>query len=232
MIEKEILASILKLTKQESGVQKEVISRDARVPLEETGKILTKLRKNNLINLRKDMVTANTEQRLKIAIQAINTGADIERICSLLEWKEFEKIVTTALEINSYIIRRNFRFKHEGKAWEIDILGFKQPLILSIDCKHWHHKMSETKTVRIAEAQIERTQNLVNALPSLVNTLQINKGKFAIIPIVVSLTMCTFKFCRGIPIVPVIQLRDFLSQLPAYKNSFTQYTINFEAKNP
>jgi hypothetical protein len=133
------------------------------------------------------------------------------------------------LERNGYVVAKNVRFKHTGRKWEIDIVGCKKPLVICIDCKHWRHGMAPSALKRIAEAQVERTRALAASLPHVsleIECSKWNKAKF--IPTVLSLTQGNFKFYDMVPIVPVLQLQDFLSQLPAYTESLKYFSKTFD----
>jgi Holliday junction resolvase-like predicted endonuclease len=164
-------------------------------------------------------------QRLKLAVHAIKLGADIENISSFLQWQEFEHIAAMAFERNNYGILKNLRFKHAERRWEIDIVGCKKPLIVCMDCKHWHHGLYPSVLKRIAEEQVERTFALAEALPRLADKITCASWNHAkLIPAVLSLVAARFKFYDDVAIVPILQLQDFLSQLPAYANSLKHFT--------
>jgi len=46
-----------------------------------------------------------------------------------------------------------------------------------------------------------------------------------VIPTVLALVPGPFKFYNQVPIVPVLQLRDFLNELPAHVTSLTHFTV-------
>jgi len=223
-IERDLVISILRLTK-EGLVSCELVKKDAKIASEIVEKLLRKLQNEGLIYLHKHVVEANSLQRLKLAVYAIQLGADIESVSSLLQWKEFEDMATVALERNGYKIGRNVRFKHAGKRWEIDIVGCKKPIAICIDCKHWHHGMHPSALKRIAEEQVERTFALAESLPSLVGKIECASwDSVKLVPAVLSLVTDRFKFYDSVPIIAMLQLQDFLSQLPAYANLLKHFT--------
>ena len=146
----------------------------------------------------------------------------------MLRWQEFEEIAAIALKNNGYIVAKNVRFKHAGRKWEIDVVGCKKPLVTCIDCKHWHHGMSPSALKKIVENQVERTMALSESLPNIsldIECAKWNKAKF--IPAVLALIPGSFKFYDMVPIVPVLQLQDFLNQLPAYIESLKYFLKEF-----
>jgi Holliday junction resolvase-like predicted endonuclease len=169
-----------------------------------------------MLYLSGNMVEADASSRLKLAARALALGADVERISDSLRWQEFEDLAAVALERNGYAVTENVHFKHAGRKWEIDIVGCKKPLVICMDCKHWRHGISPSALKRIAEAQVERTWALAESMPNIYVEVEYAKwDKARLIPIILVLVPGSFKFCDKVPIVPVLQLQDFLSQLPA-----------------
>jgi DNA-binding Lrp family transcriptional regulator len=228
VIEIALIISILKLTKN-GPVPQEAIAKDAKLPSGTTSNLLRKFQTDGMVYLSDNNVDADANSRLKLAVRAVALGADIERVSDFLRWQEFEDIAAIALERNSYVVAKNVRLKHAGRKWEIDIVGCKKPLVICIDCKHWCRGMAPSALKRIAEAQVERTRVLAASLPHVsleIECAKWEKAKF--IPAVLSLTQGRFKFYDMVPIVPVLQLQDFLSQLPAYTESLKYFLKTFE----
>jgi Holliday junction resolvase-like predicted endonuclease len=227
-IERDLIISILKLTANGS-VSRESINKDAKIPSAVALKLLRQLQTDGMVYLRGNNVEVDTNNRLKLAVKAATLGADIEHVSDMLCWQEFEDIAAIALEKNDYIITKNVYFKHGGRRWEIDVVGCRKPLVLCIDCKHWHHGMSPAALKKIAENQVERTMALSESLPNIsleIECAKWNKAKF--IPAVLALIPGSFKFYDMVPIVPVLQLQDFLNQLPAYTESLKYFLKEFD----
>jgi len=223
-IERDLIITLLKLTR-DGPVSKGIVKKDAKLPSEIVENLLRKLQNDRLIYLQKDIVEADSLQRLKLAVHTIGSGADIESVTSFLQWKEFEGIAAVAFERNGYDVKKNLMFKHGGRRWEIDIVGFKLPLVICVDCKHWHHGMSPSALKKIVEEQEKRTSALVESLPNPAVKAEFVSWNFAkFIPAVLSLVAGRFKFYDDVPIVPVLQLQDFLYQLPAYADALKHFT--------
>ena len=223
-IESNLIISLLKLTKNGS-VSNELVKKDSGVATSICQRLLEKLQTENLLNLQKGNLTVNGAQRVKLAVYAIASGADLENTASFLQWKEFEDMASTALERNGFSVAENVRFKNQGKRWEIDVVGCKKPLVVCVDCKHWHRGMAPSALKRIVEEQEERTLAFSKHLPSpslRIECATWTTAKF--IPAVLSLVAGRFKFYDDVPIVPVLQLQDFLNQLPAYANSLKHFS--------
>jgi Holliday junction resolvase-like predicted endonuclease len=227
VVERDLLISLLKLTKN-GAVLVEHVKNDAKTTLSIARKLLEKLQSEGMVYLNQDTVEADSYSRLKLAVKAVSIGADVESVSSMLRWQEFEEIAAVALERNGYIVAKNVHFKHAGRKWEIDIVGCRKPLVICIDCKHWRHGASPSALKRIAEAQVERTRALTESLPNVALDLECAKwdrAKFA--PAILTLMPVSFKFYDKVPIVPVLQLQDFLNQLPAYTESLKCFLREF-----
>lgn len=222
-IERELIISLLKLTR-EGSVSHELINKEAKIPLQIGEELLRRLQNDGLVYVRESLVEADSVQRLKLAVRAVELGADVERVSSALEWQEFENMAAVALERNGYDVQRNLRFKHAGRKWEVDVVGCKKPVVMSIDCKHWRHGMSQSVLKKIAEEQRERTKALADSLPNPAVKIKFASWEMVtLIPAVLSLTVGRSKLCDGVPVVPVLQLQDFVSQVPVYVNSLEHF---------
>lgn len=226
-IERNLLICTLKLTK-EGPIRKELIAKEARIPQQDANRMLKKFSEMGLIQLRRETVEVSSSQRVKVAIQAIRLGADIERACRALGWMEFENIAAMAFETNGFSVKRRFRFKWAGRRWEIDVLGCREPLVVCADCKHWLRGWRRSAIAKAVESQVRRTQTLADALPLLREKIDLTNWKNAIfIPAVLSLVQGPFKFYNDVPIVPILQLQNFLSELPAHVTSLAHFSVHF-----
>jgi len=226
-VERNILVSILKLTKS-GPVAKELVARDANVPTQVIDETLKKFCDAGLVEWKDKSIEVSSNQRAKIAIHAIKSGADFERICRVLEWMEFENLAATAFEANNFTVKRRFRFKGNQRKWEIDVLGCKEPLIACVDCKHWSHGWREAAIRKAVDAQALRTKVLAEVLPSLHEEIGLIQWRQAIlIPAVLSLVPGPLKFYNKVPIVPILQLQNFLNELPAHITALTHFRAYF-----
>jgi hypothetical protein len=223
-----MIISLLKLSKESTVLVKNVKD-DAKLPLETTYVLLEKLQSEDLLNLKEEFVEVSVDDRLKLAVKAVSLGADVQHVSDFLCWQEFEEITAMALRNNGFVVSKNVRFKHAGRKWEIDAVGCKRPLVICIDCKHWGRAMAPSVLGKISEAQADRAKALSEALPDVKLQLECTKWKNAqFIPAILSLIPGNFKFYDDIPIVSVLQLQDFLCQLPAYMYSFKAFSKVFD----
>jgi Holliday junction resolvase-like predicted endonuclease len=227
-VERNLLISVLKLTKT-GPIQLKLVSRDAHIPIQVADEVLRKFSDARLVKYVDELIEASPNQRARMAIHAVKLGTDFERVCNVLEWKEFENITATAFEADNYMVKRRFRFKWAGRRWEIDVLGCKEPLVACVDCKQWHRNWRRSAIIKTVELQVERTRALAEALVSLRESVGLVNWKEAIlVPIVLSLVPSPFKFYDKVPIVPVLQLPDFLNEILAHINSLTHFSLKFE----
>ncbi len=222
-VERNLIIALLKSTRN-GPISHELINKEAKLPSDVVRKLLRKLQSEGLLYVKSDVVEADSLQRLKLAIKAVKLGADPERVCSFLQWQEFENIAAVALTQNNYIIEKNLRFTHAGRRWEIDIIGCRKPIAICIDCKHWHHGMYPSVLKKIVEEQIERTRALDEFLPSLSGKVACASwDRVKLVPAILLLVAGRFKFYDSVPLIPVLQLQDFLSRLPAYVDSLRHF---------
>ena len=228
-VERNLLISVLKMTK-EGPVLIESVNKDARVPAVVAWKLLEKLQSEGLVYLKTDSIDADSGCRLKLAVKAASLGADVEHIGELLRWQEFEDIAAYALKSNRYAVQKNVRFKHGGRRWEIDVVGCSKPLVVCIDCKHWKHAIAPSTLRRIVSEQTQRTKAFADSLPNLtlkIECIKWEKAKF--LPSVLSLIPSSAKFVDKVPVVPVLQLQDFIGQLPAYIETLRFFPRTFSS---
>jgi hypothetical protein len=226
-VERNLLISLLKLTKK-GAVEQKNVNKDARLPASVTSTLLNKLQTENLLYLKDGLIEVDTESRLKLALKATELGTDIQCISDFLRWQEFEAMAAWALELNGYATKKNVRFKGSGRRWEIDVVGCRKPLVVCIDCKHWHHGMHASTLNGVASAQTDRVAAFADSLPSTALDLPCvkwTKAKF--VPVILSLIPFGPKFSNNVPVVPVLQLQDFINQLPLNVESLKYFSREF-----
>jgi len=221
----DLLISIIKLTSNEPATVEQVAA-NGHLPVTIARERLRKLGRLGLIKLKRDVIESTEAQRLELTIEAVKLGADIERACRFLGWQEFEKVAILALEYNLFKTLKHFKFKWANRWWEIDILGFSEPFILSVDCKHWKHSWQYTAIMRIVDTQIKRTKAFSQALLRIKWKMGIEKWrKVEILPVILTLGATPFKFYKQVPIVPILQFRSFINELPAFVNCLATFRV-------
>ena len=212
----DVIIAILKHTVGDS-VGKEAVALAANVPVQVANNILRGIREIGLIEYENELIELTSNNRVKLAIHAINQGTDIERVCKVLEWKEFEDFAATAFEKNNYAVKRRFRFKASGRRWEIDVIAYSESIIVCVDCKRWRRGWGNSAISRVAAAQAQRTLALAKNLQSIQREIGLDDWKEAtLFPVILSLFPGPVKFYNKIPVVPILQLQNFLDKFQGH----------------
>ena len=231
-IKTDVLISILKLTNSGPAAE-EAVARDANVPVHITNNVLQGLREIGLIECENGIIEVSSNQRVKLAIHAINHGTDIERVCKVLEWIEFENFAATAFETNNFAVKRRFRFKASGRRWEIDVLAYSEPIVVCVDCKRWRRGWGNSAITKVATAQAQRTEVLAKNLQSIQRKIELNDWKQAILfPVILSLFPGPVKFYKKVPVVPILQLQNFLDEFQGHITELTHFRATLGPKLP
>ena len=228
-VERELLVSLLKLTKKNGLIRKDLVSRDAKIPVQTANELLRELADKELIQLKETIIGTLPNQRFSISIRAIRLGADPERVSKTLDWREFEVFATKAFEAEGYDVRKHFRFKLVERGWEIDFLGFKDPIVVCAECKRWLHGWSTAAVTKTVRYQLDRTEALTKVLVSFREKLGLASWReVKIVPVVISLVVGSIKFCYGVPVVPILQLQSFSNELEGHLDSLAHFTMTFQ----
>jgi len=138
------------------------------------------------------------ENKLKIALSAIKSGAPIEEASRDVDWKDFEGLVAEILESKNFEVIRNFRMRKP--TMEIDVVGIHLGVAVLIDCKHWK-RMTNSALEKIVLKQIDRVKHYVANIDEVVAA-----------PVIVTLYQEETKFVSKVPIVPIIQFSSFIDE--------------------
>lgn len=205
------------------------VSKNAGILIELLDDFFMNLKRENLIEYDGDYLSASQEQRMKLAIKAVNWGANPKTVCKPLDWDEFEDFAEFSLKAGGYRTFKHFRFKSVKRRYEIDIIAVKQPFILSIDCKHWKRSWQRVATSKIVASQVDRTNAFYLSLSQCVTKLHVEAwNQIIIVPLIVTLSETPFKICEGTPVVPITSLQDFLNGPYLYDDSITKIIMDLE----
>ena len=219
----DVIISILKYTNL-GPIGNEDVAMEANVPVQVANNVLKNLRETGFIEYENELIEQTSNQRVKLAIYAINHGTDIERVCKVLEWKEFENFAATAFEENNFEVKRRFRFKASGRRWEIDVLAYSEPIIVCVDCKRWRRGWGNSAITRVAAAQAQRTSELAGNFQSIQQKIGIVNWKEAVLfPVILSLFPGPVKFYGRVPVVPILQLQSFLDDFQGHVHELTHF---------
>jgi hypothetical protein len=222
-IDRNLITSLLKLTRNEL-VPTILVIKEANLPLSLADDLISKLQTEGLIHLEGSTVKTTSSQRAHLAILAIEQGADPWSVAVLLNWEEFEHISFIAFVKEGYAAVKNLRFKQNGRKWEIDVVGYRRPLVVCADCKHWRVGLCRSVLKKMTLEQIARASALLNARDVMSEKLGVGKEMSTIVPIVLSLMPSSVQYFGGVPIVPVLKLHDFLDKLPMHVSSLFHFS--------
>ena len=224
--QRDILIALLENT-QKKPVDSLTLREMIRVTDEAYDTYMTHLESSGLIDEESGNITASLNQRLELAIKAVQAGGDLERVSRALGWLEFEEIVARIFEENGYDVKRRFRFQADGRRWEIDILATRRPLIVCAECKHWAKGLGNTTARRIAEIHLEKVETLSRSVENLQERMGIEGwGQATMIPMTLSLQPARERIYRRIPVVSVYGLPGFLSEFEAQMDWLASFTVD------
>ena len=224
--QRDILIALLENT-QKKPVDRNTLREMIRVTDEAYDTYMTHLESSGLIDEESGNITASLNQRLELAIKAVQAGGDLERVSRALGWLEFEEIVARIFEENGYDVKRRFRFQADGRRWEIDILATRRPLIVCAECKHWAKGLGNTTARRIAEIHLEKVETLSRSVRGLKGRMGIEGwGQATMIPMALSLQPARERIYRRIPVVSVYGLPGFLSEFEAQMDWLASFTVD------
>lgn len=219
----EMIISLLKLSTDEPILEK-IVNQEAKVSSDIGRKLLQTLQHDGLVYVHGKAVQTNPLQRVRLAMRAFELGADCERVSSIMKWKEFESLSSIVLETHGYMVETNVHFRQGGRRWELDVVGCRRPLVVCIDCKHWHRGLHASRFKEVADQQAKRT--LAFAESSSDSTVKVECTSWeeaTFVPAILSLMPTKLKFHSGTPIVPMLQFQDFLTQLPLRLDSVKHF---------
>jgi len=156
-------------------------------------------------------ITIEPRTRFVIAQKAVQLGAT-EHAVKALTWQEFEAFGEDCLRTVGFQTWKGLVLKDDSRRWQIDLVGRKGPMVLSIDCKHWNSPSYPSK-FRGAVAH----QKL--ALPPLMKRvkadLKSDEPLWAL-PIVLTLLDPRSRILDKAVLVSVGQFSDFLEHSTPY----------------
>lgn len=171
--------------------------------------------------------TAPVKNRIELAIKALNLGGEPTEICRLLDWREFEKLSLKAFQLNQYEAIKGITFKAKKRRFQIDVLAYKDKTLLCVDCKHWMFSHWFSRLKEATASHLRRTEALAGNIGTLTNKLSFKLSKnFFTIPVMLTLGDPRSRTIDGVPIVSVLQLRDFLYGLPYPSEAGLKYFVS------
>jgi hypothetical protein len=159
----------------------------------------------------------SNEDRMKLAVLALQSGTDIEMISKCLSWQDFEAFASRLLNLSGFISECNLNFSKPSRM-QIDVVGinYESKLAIVVDCKHWkRNNLSSISSY--ARKQAQRTSVLL---------LQIRKKVSCAIPIILTLYPMDIRLVDGVPVVPIVKFNSFIKDVPLYISKIKVISAN------
>jgi hypothetical protein len=205
-----ISKGFLKATRGKDGFSFEEISEYTRIPLEDIPILLGSLYRVAGVDDPRDLRSS----RFKVFIFLAASSSSLEDAASLLRWREFESFTSMILSHLGFDTVLGYRFSFPDRRWEIDVLGFREPIVVAVDCKHVRRGYSGMlgRSIGMHKARVEAfAQTLRRSFHRIVGGWRIIR----VIPVIVTLKRSGYTLVDGVPVVHISALRDFIdSALP------------------
>jgi hypothetical protein len=229
---KQLLLAILENTNNETTTIQE-LKEKIRITNESIRKSLYRLNEKGLISEHNGEISLSLNQRIKIAIKAIESGVDFQKVSNYLGWLEFEEFVAHIFEENKYIVFRRYRFQAEGRRWEIDVLAIKSPHIICAECKHWSKRIGNNTARKIIESHLEKTEVFSKNIEDQSKKIGVYRWKNAIItPITLTLSPTKLKIYRRMPSVSVFALPNFIDEYMGHLERLVHFKVDIPEFKP
>jgi len=189
--------------------------------------------KDGAITLDGDAVRLSKEQRVRLAVRAVELGADFQTVSGSLGWLEFEELVAYVFEENGFAVQRRYRFQAEGRRWEMDVLASRYPYILCAECKHYTRGIGNSIARNIVETHLEKTEVFSRHLPGQAKKIGVHRWRDAVvIPITLTLSPTKMRIYRRMPSVSVLALTSFLASFEGYLERIAHFKVELPEWKP
>jgi hypothetical protein len=167
------------------------------------------------------------EKRISIAMAAVERGMDIAEIISLLTWKDFEGLIASILVEHGFRCIESYRRRGNSteKGMEIDVIGIRGKVVLSVDAKMWGVRGGKSSALRTAAVkQKERTIRLVTQSEHLSKKIRIETQRdYEFFPILTTWLVEEVELYEGVPVVPIFKFNSFILDFETYRDLIISY---------
>ncbi|MEM2094645.1 MAG: restriction endonuclease [Candidatus Bathyarchaeia archaeon] len=161
---------------------------------------------------------------LELSLKLLEKGFDVEEICKFVGWRGFEEMVEYILRHYGYSTFKHFRFGCTGRRYEVDIIALRRPIMLSVECKRWRKSWQASSIRRVVEAHQVRTWHLSECLADYRSSLAIQGWDHVVLyPVLLMMGETPSRIEKGIPVVPIHRVRDFLDGFELHLHEFVAY---------
>ena len=209
---RQILKAILNGT-QPGPIALDTLKEDLNVTGEALEDALNQLQEEGLVTVSGDALELTRDNRLGLAVRAIELGADFQTVSRSLGWLEFEELAAHVFEMNGYSVHRRFRFQAEGRRWEMDVLALRSPYIVCAECKHWTKGIGNSTARGIIETHLEKTEVFSRHLHQLAKKIRAHRwGHATVVPLALTMAPTDMNIYRRVPCVSILTLPSFLDE--------------------
>lgn len=180
-------------------------------------------------------VIISRTMRIDLAKNAVREGANISEIIDLLTWKDFEGFIASILSENTFRCVESYRRRGNSltHGMEIDVIGVKGDIIISIDAKMWSIRSGKTSALKTAaEKQKKRTMELSEELDKLSKKMgALAEKTYRLFPVLVTWLVEEVELHEGVPVVPIFKLNSFILDLDQYEDLVVSYSAHYSVSS-
>lgn len=211
----EQVARVLTETLRQSGFSKnlelENIAAQARTSKSTTRTILTRI----LGDISNETFSVDSRKRVQLALEVARSGR-LKQAAHALTWQEFESFGAECLVEAGFRTEKNVRVKGDSRNWQIDLVGYRGDLALTIDCKHWSTSGYRSRLEPPAKHQRLATAHLLRTLAGkMSNRIDDLQG----LAVILTLLEPPTRYLEKVALVGVEKLPSFLTSVTPYDPS-------------
>jgi Holliday junction resolvase-like predicted endonuclease len=220
-----LLMSLLNLTNGDL-VEVEKLRGSMKMTAEAFNGFVYQLEEAGLVTVEAGSIELSLDQRLGLAMRAVEVGADFEAVSRSLGWLEFEELSARVFEENGFRVLRRFRFNANGRRWELDLLATRAPYLVCGECKHWSNGIGNKTARSIIETHLEKVEMFSHHLPELMKRGGLEKWVRAIVvPMALTLSATPMEIYRRVPSVSVLALPRFLNEFDGQLERLAHFRV-------
>jgi hypothetical protein len=152
------------------------------------------------LGLDKDDVTSP----VCVGYALLKMGAEPDEVSRLLTWRQFEQLSAALLRASGYSVMENITLTKPRA--QLDVVAKGTSLLLNVDCKHYRRGNSPSALSKFAGDQLRRSTLLRKKIDD----------RRPIASVILSMSEPEGKFVRGVAVVPVRTLQNFLTTIDSY----------------
>lgn len=144
-----------------------------------------------------------------------------DKLSAYIEWNEFEIYISQVFSEFGWDIYTNY-VHTKIKRFQIDVIALNEILKLSlfIECKHWKHMARRNISIQfIVNKHLERIKKYLDTCEWVCVKITKLRNIKNIVPIVVTLYELPVKVLKGVALVPINKLIDFVANIDSYIDS-------------